>query len=287
MHPSLRIRLLTRADLPFADGVRDLAGWNQTIEDWERFLALEPDGCFLAEWEGRPAGTATTIQYGTALAWIGMLLVHPDHRRRGIGRALLERALDHLRDRGVRTVKLDATPLGEPLYASLGFKTEWTLARWSGRVPAPRASLSGAGLRSWGEADLGEIGELDGTVFGVSRRRLLARLRARSVAALVLESAPGTLAGFGLLRPGARALYLGPVVAASDDAGLSLVENLVARSEDRPIFWDIPDPNGAAVAWAERHGFTVQRRLTRMFCGGNLAPGDPRRQFAISGPETG
>ncbi len=287
MHPSLRIRLLTRADLPFADQVRERAGWNQTVEDWERFLALEPDGCFLAEWEGRPAGTATTIRYGTALAWIGMLLVHPDHRRRGIGRALLEHCLDHLRDRGVRNIKLDATPLGEPLYASLGFQTDWTLARWSGHVPVQRVDVSGAGSRPWREADLSEVRDLDASVFGASRRRLLARLVTQSLAALVLEPVPGTLPGFGLLRPGSRALYLGPVVAASDDAGLNLIERLLARSEGRPILWDIPEPNAAAVAWAERHGFTVQRRLTRMSWGSNPAPGDPRRQFAISGPETG
>ena len=57
IHPPLRLRLMTRGDLPFADSVRFLAGWNQTPADWERFLATEPDGCFLAEWNGAPAGT--------------------------------------------------------------------------------------------------------------------------------------------------------------------------------------------------------------------------------------
>src|SRR6185436_14043087 len=116
MNPLLRLRLLTRDDLPFADSVRALAGWNQTIADWERFLTAEPDGCFLAEWNGVPAGTATTMVYGLALAWIGMVLVHPDHRRRGIGRALLVRCIEHLRGRGVRGIKLDATPAGKEVY---------------------------------------------------------------------------------------------------------------------------------------------------------------------------
>src|SRR4026209_418202 len=129
MNTSIRLRVLTREDLPFADAVRALAGWNQTIADWERFLAAEPGGCFLAEWDGVPAGTATTIVYGPAVAWIGMVLVHPDHRRRGIGRALLERCIEHLRERGVRCIKLDATPAGKQVYDGLGFKDEWTLTR--------------------------------------------------------------------------------------------------------------------------------------------------------------
>jgi len=109
----LSLRLLRHKDLAFADSLRALVGWNQTFDDWERFLALEPDGCFLAECNGAPAGTATTLVYGPDLAWIGMALVHPDYRRRGIGRALLERCLEHLRVREVRCVKLDATPLGK------------------------------------------------------------------------------------------------------------------------------------------------------------------------------
>ena len=74
MNSALRLRLLKRADLAFADSVRALAGWNQTMEDWERFLSAEPDGCFLAEWNGASAGTATTTVYERELAWIGMVL---------------------------------------------------------------------------------------------------------------------------------------------------------------------------------------------------------------------
>jgi GNAT superfamily N-acetyltransferase len=287
MHPSLRIRQLTRTDLPFADRVRDLAGWNQTKGDWERFLVMEPDGCFLAEWEGEQAGTATTTRYGTSLAWVGMVLVHPGYRRRGIGRALLEHCLDHLRRCGVRCVKLDATPLGQTMYHHLGFEPEWTFARWSGCATDLRAVGSDTALRPWINEDLVRVETLDAAAFGGSRQRLLAALTVQSSASLLLERPPGHLAGFGLLRPGSRARYLGPVVANSEQSGLELVEGLVARSEGQTVFWDIPDPNTAAVSWAEQHGFSVQRRLTRMRLGNNPAQDDPRRLFALSGPETG
>src|ERR1041384_2093827 len=102
MNRQLNLRLFTKADLPFADSLRAVAGWNQTIRDWQRFLALQPEGCFLAEWNGSPAGTATTIAYGTEVAWIGMVLVHPDCRSRGIGTALLQHCIDFLRRRQVR-----------------------------------------------------------------------------------------------------------------------------------------------------------------------------------------
>ena len=78
-------RRMTDGDLPAADELRRLAGWNQTLEDWRRLLCLEPRGCFVAALEGGVVGTVTTTTYGLALAWIGMMLVHAEHQRRGIG----------------------------------------------------------------------------------------------------------------------------------------------------------------------------------------------------------
>src|SRR5688572_11538652 len=97
------------------------AGWNQTPADVRRLLTLGPGGCFAAWDAGRVVGTATTTPYGAELAWVGMVLVDPAYRRRGVATALMGAALDHLRRRGVTTVKLDATPAGRMLYERLGF----------------------------------------------------------------------------------------------------------------------------------------------------------------------
>jgi ribosomal protein S18 acetylase RimI-like enzyme len=285
--PTLRLRELTATDLPFADSIRALAGWNQTLADWERFLATEPHGCFLAEWNGIPAGTATTIRYGRDLAWLGMVIVHPDFRRRGIGRALLEHCISYLRGHGVRCIKLDATPAGKLVYDRLGFRSEWTLRRWAGIPATLRCAPPPPGLRPWQTADAVAVESLDVTAFGVSRRSLLAALARQSSVALVLERKPGSIAGFGFARAGSQALYVGPVVANSPESGLALVEALIAQNSIKMVYWDIPDPNKAAVSLAQRYGLTVQRPLVRMFLGENSAAGDPRRQFGLAGPEVG
>jgi ribosomal protein S18 acetylase RimI-like enzyme len=277
--------LLTRDDLPFADSVRALAGWNQTIADWERFLSAEPYGCFLAEWNGVPAGTATTIVYGPALAWIGMVLVHPDHRRRGIGRALLEQCLEHLRGRDVRCLKLDATPAGKKVYDALGFKEEWTLTRWERAAAHWPTAESLSGIRDC--QDIGAVESLDTAAFGVSRRRMLEPLIKQSRCALICEAETGNVDGYGSLRDGSSALYLGPIVAASADAGRRLANTLLARGGNGRIYWDIPDQNVAAVGLARELGFTPQRTLTRMYLGESTTSGDTLQQWAIAGPELG
>jgi GNAT superfamily N-acetyltransferase len=286
MDASIQLRLMTLADIPFADHLRALAGWNQTREDWERFLNLEPEGCFVAEWHGASVGTATTIIYGQELAWIGMVLVHPENRRRGIGRALLEQAIQYLRHRGVQCIKLDATPLGKTVYEGMGFKDEWTLTRWVGRDLHTRPSPSASPIRPWQANDLQHIERLDTAAFGLSRLRLIKTLTS-SWYGLVFEPVPGHVAGYGLLRKGSQTYYLGPIAAETSEVALSLAAALIARYPGAAIYWDIPDENTDAVTWSQEQGFTSQRSLTRMYLGQNLCPGSARRQFGIAGPELG
>ena len=287
MKPPLNLRLMTRADLAFADQVRALAGWNQTLADWRRFLDTEAEGCFVAEWNGQPVGTATTTVYGPDLAWIGMVLVHPDHRQQGIGTALLERCIQYARLRGVRDIKLDATPLGKRVYDQLGFRDEWTISRWVTPSSCAPSSPGDPRIKAWRDVGGHALAGLDQAAFGIARERILPALVTQSRSALVIESEPGRIDAFGMMRDGSRAVYLGPVVAATADLGVSLVAALLARCPGEPVFWDIPDANVRAVAWAKQAGFTVQRSLTRMVLGENLTPGDPRQQIALAGPELG
>src|SRR6266567_8723739 len=95
----MRLRTMTMADISAGLGLSRIAGWNQTAADWERFLKASPGGCFAAELDGKVYGTVTTISYENRFAWIGMVLVDPQHRSKGIGTKLLEAAIKHLDDR--------------------------------------------------------------------------------------------------------------------------------------------------------------------------------------------
>jgi hypothetical protein len=144
-----------------------------------------------------------------------------------------------------------------------------------------------ARIRPWRTPDLPTVAALDVAAFGVSREKLAEALASQSGLALVLEIAPSRVAGYGFMRHGSRAIYLGPVVAVSDAVGLQLVQALLANTAGERVFWDIPDANTSAVDWARQHGFIQQRMLTRMYLGENTTPGNPLQQFAIAGPEVG
>src|SRR6202034_3510140 len=94
----------------------------------------EPDGCFLAIDDGQPVGTACGCVFGE-VAWINMVLVDEAQRGNGFGTALMRYVVEHLDERGVASIRLDATPLGRPVYEKLGFVGAFQLTRFAGVFP--------------------------------------------------------------------------------------------------------------------------------------------------------
>lgn len=271
----LQIRPLVEADLPFAQELRTIAGWNQTDRDWRRYLAYQPAGCFAAEWDGVSVGTVTTTSYGTDLAWIGMMLVHPDYRRRGIATVLMRTAIDYLQGIGVGCIKLDATPDGEPVYARLGFRPEWRLNRWEYVFPDGR-DIPG----SPSDGEIARYAELDRRAFGTDRMDWVSRLEAGA------KNTRFAADGYGMIRQGVRANYVGPIVAADPDTACELVRQLTACAEGR-TYWDIPEDNERAVSLAKELGFEKTRDLLRMWLGERNVAGSTELQFGFGDPSTG
>ncbi len=100
-------------------------GFPQThLQPWVRGRSLPPQVLDLPGWtvwlayrDGQPAGGGYVYDDGTVggVYWVATL---PEHRSKGVARALLRTMLESLPD---RPMTLTATAAGEPLYRSLGF----------------------------------------------------------------------------------------------------------------------------------------------------------------------
>jgi len=123
------LRPLLTEDIERAFELSSSAGWNQTRDDW-RLLLETAEVCLAVEAERRLASTATLICYGAKLAWVGMVLTHPDFRRRGFARLLMNEIMQCACEMKIATVKLDATDFGRSLYESFGFRAEQAVERW-------------------------------------------------------------------------------------------------------------------------------------------------------------
>ena len=275
----MKIRQLNPDDFGVLGRLIAQAGWNQTDRDIARLLGLEPNGCFAACDHGKVVGTTTTTTYGTDLAWVGMVLVDPDYRRRGIATALMEKALAHLRECGVRTIKLDATPEGQPVYERLGFGAESVHERWTGTGLPLNLHLDQFSLITWEQ-----IAGVDRTVFGANRAKLIQAL-IRDYGQPFTMALRSGFGGYAFARFGRRATYVGPVVA--DDAGTASSLLTIVAAGIGPMFIDIDPDFPGAVDLMREFGFVRQRELLRMRLGPTIPLGQSPRVFAIAGPEVG
>ncbi len=286
------IRLLTSGDLSFAAALTRIAGWNQVEADWAGYLALKPDGCFLAEIAGKPAGTATTVAYDGEVGWIGMLLVHPDSRRSGVGTALLNHCIRHLSGAGIRAIKLDATPMGKQVYIPIGFADEYEVNRYEGMLPAASvewdATFPSGGVSVIEDADLAELNAFDREYFGVGRWHALNVLIGRRADwSLVARSSDGRIAGCLLAREGYEAVQLGPWTARDGEVARRLLAEACRRMPGRRVYVDVPCLNRDGMKLMDALGFKVQRGFTRMTLGENRHPGRPEGIYGTAGAEKG
>lgn len=267
-----RIRALVAEDIPAALDLCREAGWNQVRNDWVRLLEYEPDGCFGVEIDGQLVGTVTTTRYGTPLAWIGMMLVREDRRRQGVATDLINASLDYLRSQNVQCIKLDATPAGQFVYERMGFQVEWSFQRWARDRQADGELLTQSDPLSASHR------QLDHRAFLVDRFDWLERLAGTSHVC-------ACDAGFGMLRQGFLAGYLGPVVADAPMTATQIIQPLLQCSSAPRTFWDVMNPHAAKIA--DSFGFQPVRDLTRMWIGSKLVSPDMAMQYAISDPGTG
>jgi GNAT superfamily N-acetyltransferase len=280
----LRVRGMSAADVALGLRLTGQAGWNQTEADWRRFLDLQPDGCFVAELDGAAAGTTAAFVFGP-VAWVAMVLVDEALRGRGVGGALMRHALAFLDGQRVATVRLDATPLGRPLYEKLGFMAEYTLLRYAGTVSGAPVPAEGPRVVRAAPEHLDRLIRLDRAVTGAERGRLLGRLFAEAPEQWRVAEGAGEVTGYLLSRPGANAWQVGPCLGGPG-VGPTLLADAWRRHAGQRVFVDVPAGHAGAVAAAEAQGLSVQRSLLRMVRG-PAAGEDVSRLWASSGPEKG
>ena len=281
----MQLRVMTAQDIPGGVRLNTVVGWNQTEADWTRFLDGSPSGCFVMDDNRKLVGTAATISYEGRFAWIGMILVDPAYRNRGIGTTMLQRAVEYLDDAGVPTLKLDATPAGKPLYEKMGFVTEYEIDRWILKRsvterPATISSVPSA-------IALAQVFEYDREIFGADRSALLHSLSEQAPTLACVLQKHSQLAAYAFGRHGLFADHLGPWMARDRDNARTALIEFLQRSTRETIIVDALRSNPFASELLREYGFSPARLLTRMYRGPNNFPGRKNSLCAIVGPEFG
>ncbi len=248
------------------------AHWNQNEADWRFFLS---NGIVFGLRDGnRLVATAALLPYSAGNAWISMVLVTADWRRRGVATRLVDVCLVAARKRGL-TTWLDATPDGATVYGPLGFTPTLQLRRLRLIHPAETAATASLSTSSLDALTARDIGAM-----GFDRSALLTAFSARPGSRIVTNGD-----AIALIRDGRAARHVGPILADRADQALALVDAIV-RSETGPWLIDAVHGRDAFLDGLTSTGWTNERPFQRMRFGRATAPA-AEQPFAVAGPEFG
>jgi GNAT superfamily N-acetyltransferase len=249
------------------------ANWNQNEADWRLFLK-EGTVFGVRDRDRRLIATAALLPYTSANAWISMVLVTANWRRRGLATRLVDTCLDTAMKRGL-TCWLDATPAGAAVYGPLGFTPTLQLRRLR-RENSPQAGTS----RLLSTCNLAELTARDTGAMGFGRSVLLAELAGRPGSRL-LSSGDAV----ALVRDGRKARHIGPLFASAPDQATAMVE-AIARSEAGPWLIDAVNGQQEFLNGLTGSGWIVERPYQRMRFGRATTRAETLA-FAVAGPEYG
>lgn len=261
---TVEIRKLSVSDVPECMKLITDRGWSWTPAQWELMLSLG-SGAGAFDGPGGPIlGTALATPYPEGQSISGVL-VGTWAARRGVATALVANILDI----GESDVSmLYATPMGEPLYAKLGFHPVGATSEYHGVFTGAAAGVT----RPATAADLPALTKLDREACGFSRDKLWTLAPSRY--AIRVAEFPGGLGVIGS-RPLTSGLAIGPLIAPTAADACAMISDVTAGGGRFRV--DTGDRDVAAFLVA--NGFEERIGCTLMAHGMTKLPGDRSRYF--------
>ena len=260
MTDAINVRRLSAAEVHMAlDWARE-EGWNPGRFDASCFYAADPGGFFVSLHGDEPAAVISVVRYGQSFAFLGLYICRPDLRGQGYGLRVWNEGMSHAAG---RTVGLDGVPDQQPNYARSGFQLAWRNVRYQGiggGGPEP-------GLVDLDTIPFAQIASYDHDVFEADRSRFLRSWIAQPNAVRLGVVRDGKLAGWGLLRECADGYKIGPLLADDGVTAERLLDGLLAAVPGDSVFFDVPEPNDAAVQAAVARGMVPSFETARMYAG--------------------
>jgi GNAT superfamily N-acetyltransferase len=276
----LKIKVMTAKDIPFAKGLTDYEQWGYRTEDFQRLLFFEPRGCFTAWLADERVGIVSATSYGR-YGFIGTLIVRQEWKGSGFGVRLMERAIDFLHGRGVKTIELDGVFPVVPIYRKLGFKDKYLSLRLM-RKPGT------AGFSSCSDGHsrfIREIPGFDRRMTGIERDRMVRRYLSE-FPDQVYAAGKGDLRAYAVARPRESGVYMiGPFVATGPKPAEAVLDRILADHGKDPLIIGIPANNRSAVELVQKYGFLNREPSLRMFLG--VRKDYEKNVFGILSPEKG
>jgi ribosomal protein S18 acetylase RimI-like enzyme len=238
-------------------------GWNPGLHDAQTFFRADPQGFFGGWLDGEPVASLSVVKYGGSFAFLGLYIVRPEFRGRGLGWALWQHGMASATG---RQVGLDGVVAQQDNYRKSGFTLAWKNVRYQGTGGAP--GEPDPRLVRLDALPFAVVHAYDQPFFPAERGAFLQAWIAQRDAAALGWVDHGTLHGYGVIRRCREGWKIGPLFADTEAIAQALFASLRSHAgPGEPVFLDIPEPNASAVALVTRHGMRRVFETARMVTG--------------------
>ena len=257
---TITLRAMTSADIDAATELSRAEQWPHREEDWAFFLELGQG--IVAEQDGQVVGSIMAWRFGADHATVGMVIVSRSLQGQGLGRRLMAAIMEPLAG---RSIMLNATDEGLPLYRKLGFVETGTVYQHQAVAGAmPLSELRpGERVRPLGGADT-MLGELYARASGIDRRALFDRLADSAQTVVLTRDHVPT--GFAQFRRFGRGWLVGPVVAPDQAGAKALILHWLATGAGSFCRLDVTEASGLS-GWLAEIGLPCVGRVRTMVRG--------------------
>lgn len=244
----ITLRRMRESDLEGCLRLTQAVHWPHRLIDWQLHFKIG-DG-WVALNGDVIVGVTMWWKYDMRIATIGLVVVDGMLQGRGIGRRLMDVAMDSA---GPCLQRLMATQAGMKLYEGCGFVAVGEIGQTQGEVTieTPVAAADDVAIRPASRDDLPVLVDLDAQAFGATRENLISAVLGDGNG--VVAHRDGKPAGFALIRESGRGQTIGPVVATDEALAIALVSQLLAEASGF-IRLDVDLTATQFMAWLETTG---------------------------------
>jgi ribosomal protein S18 acetylase RimI-like enzyme len=263
--PGFTIRQMRPDDVAVLEGWATTEGWNPGLGDLAFAYSIDPDA-FIALHEGPDlVGAGSVFRHNDSAGFMGLFIIHPDYRGRGLGAILWKWRRDRLIARlgPNATIGMDGVLAMVPFYKKGGFRQNHLNVRFQGMAHAAPP----AGCTPISEVDPAQVMAMDLECFGSNRAGFISSwLKRPGVTAMGLVE-EGRLTGFGVARPCRVGHKIGPLYARSPRQAERILNDLSGRISGDQVQIDAPDINHHAAAVFAGLGWSPVFQCARLYLG--------------------
>lgn len=258
---SLFIRNLQLSEMHFPIQLASIENWNPGLYDSDYFFQTDPNGFFIAFFEEQPAGCISAVNYGEEFGFIGLHIIKPEFRCKGIGKVLLTTAIQKLGD---RNIGLNCLPDQREYYEKAGFTFAHKILTYMGissrNFPVSQ-NISNPYMFSFER--LNEFNKK----FSPGDRRSFIQFWLNQPKSLLLSIVDeNKYCGYGLFRPCQTGYNISPLYCNNYETAQQLLSALIAHmSSDQPFYMNIPKCNTDALKLVEQMEMKIVKETFRMY----------------------